>query len=161
MLKNLPTTKKTQIPLGQENPWRKKWLPIPIFLPGKSHGQRSLAVYSSWGCKGVRHKLVTKQAVILYLITSIVVLVERGNSSKIAAGVKAMESASKHREKGLRILGLFLPLLLPESVWLTVGHICPQGLQGSQTEALVFFPKSSFAVKSHPLSDTRIFVGST
>ena len=58
----------------------------------------------------------TLVAVILYLITSIVVLVERGNSSKIAAGVKAMESASKNREKGLRILGLFLPLLLPESV---------------------------------------------
>ncbi|XP_060264343.1 proteolipid protein 2 isoform X3 [Ovis aries] len=58
----------------------------------------------------------TLVAVILYLITSIVVLVERGNNSKIAAGVKAVESASKHREKGLRILGLFLPLLLPESV---------------------------------------------
>ncbi|XP_010831160.1 PREDICTED: proteolipid protein 2-like, partial [Bison bison bison] len=49
----------------------------------------------------------TLVAAILYLITSIVVLVERGNGSKIAAGVKAVESASKHREKGLRILGLF------------------------------------------------------
>ena len=27
-------------------PWRKKWQPIPVFLPGKSHGQRSLAGYS-------------------------------------------------------------------------------------------------------------------
>ena len=25
--------------------------PIPVFLPGKFHGQRSLAGYSSWGCK--------------------------------------------------------------------------------------------------------------
>ena len=24
-------------------PWRRKWQPIPVFLPGKSHGQRSLA----------------------------------------------------------------------------------------------------------------------
>jgi len=32
-------------------PWRKKWQPNPIFLPGKSHGQRSLAGYSPWGCK--------------------------------------------------------------------------------------------------------------
>ena len=23
-------------------PWRRKWKPIPVFLPGKSHGQRSL-----------------------------------------------------------------------------------------------------------------------
>ena len=28
-----------------------KWQPTPVFLPGKSHGQRSLAGYSSWGCK--------------------------------------------------------------------------------------------------------------
>ena len=27
-------------------PWRRKWLPIPIFLPGEFHGQRSLAGYS-------------------------------------------------------------------------------------------------------------------
>ena len=32
-------------------PWRKKWQPTPIFLPGKSHGQRSLAGYSAWGGK--------------------------------------------------------------------------------------------------------------
>ena len=32
-------------------PWRKKWQPTPIFLPGEFHGQRSLAGYSSWGHK--------------------------------------------------------------------------------------------------------------
>ena len=32
-------------------PWRKTWQPIPVFLPGKFHGQRSLAGYSPWGCK--------------------------------------------------------------------------------------------------------------
>jgi len=33
-------------------PWRRAWQPIPIFLPGESHGQRSLA-----GCNGPRgHK---------------------------------------------------------------------------------------------------------
>ena len=32
-------------------PWRRKWKPIPVFLPGKSHGQRSLLGYSPWGCK--------------------------------------------------------------------------------------------------------------
>ena len=31
--------------------WRRNWLPTSVFLPGKSHGQRSLAGYSSWGCK--------------------------------------------------------------------------------------------------------------
>ena len=32
-------------------PWRRKWQPIPVFLPGKCQGQRSLAGYSPWGCK--------------------------------------------------------------------------------------------------------------
>ena len=32
-------------------PWRRKWQPTPVFLPGKSHGWRSLAGYSPWGCK--------------------------------------------------------------------------------------------------------------
>ena len=29
-------------------PWRRRWQPTPVFLPGKSHRQRSLAGYSSW-----------------------------------------------------------------------------------------------------------------
>ena len=32
-------------------PWRRKWQPSPVPLPGKSHGQRSLVGYSPWGCK--------------------------------------------------------------------------------------------------------------
>ena len=32
-------------------PWRRIWHPTPVFLPGDSHGQRSLAGYSPWGCK--------------------------------------------------------------------------------------------------------------
>ena len=34
-----------------EIPWRRKWQPTLVFLPGKSHRQRSLAGYSPWGCK--------------------------------------------------------------------------------------------------------------
>ena len=32
-------------------PWRRKWQSAPVFLPGKSHGQRNLVGYSLWGCK--------------------------------------------------------------------------------------------------------------
>ena len=39
----------------------RKWQPTPVFLLGKSHGQRSLAGYSLWGYKGVEHDLVTEQ----------------------------------------------------------------------------------------------------
>jgi len=31
--------------------WRRKWQPTPVFLPGESHGQRSLTGYSPWGLK--------------------------------------------------------------------------------------------------------------
>ena len=32
-------------------PWRRAQQPTPVFLPGESHGQRSLVGYSPWGCK--------------------------------------------------------------------------------------------------------------
>ena len=32
-------------------PWRTKWHPTTVFLPEKSHGQRSLASFSPWGQK--------------------------------------------------------------------------------------------------------------
>ena len=36
----------------QKIPWRRKWQPTPIVLPGESYGQRSLVGYSPWGYKG-------------------------------------------------------------------------------------------------------------
>ena len=41
-------------------PWRRKWQPTPVFLPGKSHGQRSLGDHSLWSRKRVRHNLGTE-----------------------------------------------------------------------------------------------------
>ena len=38
-------------PWGGKIPWRRKWQPTPVFLPGKSHGQRSLAGYRPGSCK--------------------------------------------------------------------------------------------------------------
>ena len=53
MLKHLPAMQETQVlPLGQEDPLEKEMAtPLQLFLPGEFHGQRSLAGYSSWGCK--------------------------------------------------------------------------------------------------------------
>ena len=36
-----------------KSPWRRKWQPTTVFLPGKSHGQRILAGYSPRGHKRV------------------------------------------------------------------------------------------------------------
>ena len=39
------------IPGSGRFPWRRKWQPTPVFLPGESHGRRSLVGHSPWGCK--------------------------------------------------------------------------------------------------------------
>ena len=52
MVKHLPTMRETWVQsLGWEDLWRRKWQFTPVFLPGKSHGWRSLLGYSPWGRK--------------------------------------------------------------------------------------------------------------
>ena len=52
LVKNLPAMQETWVRfLGWEDPWRRKWQPTPVFLPGEFHGQRSLVGYSPWGRK--------------------------------------------------------------------------------------------------------------
>ena len=55
MVKNLPANAGEAgdtelIPWVGKILWSRKWQSIPIFVPGKFHGQRSLAGYSPWGC---------------------------------------------------------------------------------------------------------------
>ena len=56
-VKNPPAVQETQekwVPsLGLEDPWKRKCLPTPVFLPGESHGQQNLVGYSPWGHKKV------------------------------------------------------------------------------------------------------------
>ena len=52
---------------GQEDPPEKEWKPTPEFLPRKSHGQRSLAGYSPWGRKRIRHNSETNTTHSVYL----------------------------------------------------------------------------------------------
>ena len=47
VIKNSPAKQETQFQsLDQEDPLEKEMAPTPVFLPGKFHGQRSLASYS-------------------------------------------------------------------------------------------------------------------
>ena len=52
VVKNLPANAGDVglIPGSGRSPER-KWQPTPLCLPGKFHGQRSLAGYSPWACK--------------------------------------------------------------------------------------------------------------
>ena len=47
-------------------PWKRKWLPTPVFLPGESHGQRSLAGYSPQGQSRTQLKRLSKNSVSQY-----------------------------------------------------------------------------------------------
>ena len=62
MVKNPPVKQETVVLiLDQEDPLEKEMATTSVVLPGKSHGQRSLMGYSSWGPQRVRHDLATKQ----------------------------------------------------------------------------------------------------
>ena len=52
MVKNLPAMHETWVnPWIGKIPWRREWLPTPVFFPGEFHGQRRLAGYSPWSSK--------------------------------------------------------------------------------------------------------------
>ena len=52
MVKNLPAVQETWVwSLDEKISWRREWPPTPVFLPGKSHGQRSLVGCSPYGHK--------------------------------------------------------------------------------------------------------------
>ena len=52
IVKRLPAMRETRFnPWVGKIPWRRKWQPTPVLLPGKSHGQRSLVGYSPWDRK--------------------------------------------------------------------------------------------------------------
>ena len=60
-VKNLPanagdTRDVGSIPGLERYPGKKKWPRAPVFLPGKSHGQRSLEGYSPWGQREKRRQ---------------------------------------------------------------------------------------------------------
>ena len=62
MVKNLPAMQETRVrSLGEEDPLEKGMQYTPVFLPGESHGQRSLVSYSPRGHKKVGHDLAAKQ----------------------------------------------------------------------------------------------------
>ena len=61
VVKNLPAMQETWVQfLVRKIPWRRKWQPTPVFLPGESYAQRSLVEPLVHGVTRVGHDLVTK-----------------------------------------------------------------------------------------------------
>ena len=61
VVKNLPDIAGDAVLIPGLGRWRRKRQPTPVFLPGKSHGQRSLVGCSPWGHIREGHDLATKQ----------------------------------------------------------------------------------------------------
>ena len=57
VLKNPPTNARDtgSVPGLRRFPWRRKWQPTPVFLPGKSHEQKSLEGYIIHGATKELH----------------------------------------------------------------------------------------------------------
>ena len=52
LVNHLPAMQETEVQSWvRKIPWRRAWQPTPVFLPGESHGKRSLAIYSPSGRK--------------------------------------------------------------------------------------------------------------
>ena len=82
-------------------PWRRKWQPTPLSLPGKSHGQMSLVGYSPWGCKRVGHNLANKYTRTHQWLRL------HASAAEVAQTVKCLPAM---RETGIQSLGREDPL---------------------------------------------------
>ena len=80
--------------------WRRKGQPTPVFLPGESHGQRSLAGHGPWGCKELDTTEVTKHAsaYLRLLIFLLAILISACDSSSPAFCM--MYTADKLHKQG-------------------------------------------------------------
>ena len=71
-VKNLPVVQETQRhrfnPWVRKIPWRRKWQPTPVILPGKSYGQRSLMAFIFKWLKTLKGKRNTSRYMKLHKI---------------------------------------------------------------------------------------------
>ena len=94
-------------------PWRRKWQPTPVVLPGKCHGQRSLVGYGPWGHRLIGRNLATKQQqknnVLLNCFyhkirtdyTKVHKSFKKGHDS--GQGISQRASSFRHQEGGITI----------------------------------------------------------
>ena len=87
MVKNLPAVQETGV---RKIPWRRQWLPAPVFLHGESHGQRNLAGYSPWGHK----ELDRTEGLTLSLTSKTIIFFYKKTRQTTAKGMEPLNSLS-------------------------------------------------------------------
>ena len=93
-------TRIINVPISLD--WRRKWQPTPVLLPGKCHGQRSLAGYSPSGCKRVgynRSNLACTHAIFHFFFPWWIVRVPEELQTKVRNIVQVPVNQSHPKEK--------------------------------------------------------------
>ena len=87
-------------------PWRRKWQPIPVSLPGKFHGQRSLMGYHPWGCKEsyTTERLNSNTTCWHGLFPCLIFTVLKGGNSFILVKMRTAAEKSKDRTKDFQAI---------------------------------------------------------
>ena len=124
MIKNPPPNAGDlgSIPESGRVPWRRKWQPTLVFLPGESHGQRSLAGYSSRGRK--KSDMLSDQTTAYRLLGSL------DTTARLSLAVKALSGQRGSLARGSPVSprGLFcLPTALGRP-WRAQAHRLFAGL---------------------------------
>ena len=71
------------IPGSGRFPWRSKWQPTPVFLPGESQGQRSLVGYSP---RGRKESDTTEQLHFHFTLSTLVFLLGEFHAQRSLVG---------------------------------------------------------------------------
>ena len=80
-------------------PWRRTWQPVPVFLPGESHGQRGLAGYSPWVHKESDMTECTHTCIQTHTHTHSKISVKRNRGEKRRGGGKPEKGEENGEEK--------------------------------------------------------------
>ena len=77
VVKNLPANAGDvgSTPGLGRSPWRRKWQPTLVFMPRKSHEQKSLVLYTSWSHKRITFNLATEQQQMYFVSVKLIVAV--------------------------------------------------------------------------------------
>ena len=103
-------------------PWRRKWQPTPIFLPGKSHGQRSLV--GLWGRKEsdmTENSTHTRNRLSFSWVCRVFLLLPQNNSHAKGKYFGMTNLTLLHRERAQSFHTLSVHVTLPKSPGIWVG----------------------------------------
>ena len=140
-------------PWVRKIPWRRKWQPTPVSLPGESHGQRNLVGYSPWGPK----ESDTEQLSLSHMCGGHLTLVGDWDFQRILSQVVCLVAQScptlcdpvDHSQPGSSLRGILQARILE---WVAISSSRGSSWPRDQTclscigRQVLYLPKSSNAV---------------